>query len=75
MRLDELLKIVSSTFETWTEDETLKSTFNDEDLQAEFLKCIQGAIKSKHLILTEQEVSKMCSDHHDNMEGNGGWPV
>lgn len=56
MRFDELMAEAKTMFLSWKNDPVLTETYTEEELQKEFLKCIQHEIGSEFVILTKDEL-------------------
>jgi hypothetical protein len=69
MKFAALMKKVKSMFESWKTDETLIEHYSTEELQKEFLKCIQGEIGSDFVIMTKEELERDRMMFHECMEG------
>jgi len=71
MEFKNLMRGVEETFDLWLKDDQLNEMFNGnvEDLQKEFLTCIQAKINSNFIMLTQDELQKKLSSYHRSMEG------
>jgi hypothetical protein len=56
MRFDELMAEAKTMFLSWKNDPVLTETYTEEELQKEFLKCIQHEIGSEFIILTKERL-------------------
>lgn len=66
---DNLMKENKAMFQNWLNDKTIAEAYNKEDLQQEFLKCIQLAIESNFVIKTELQVQETMVRYHRDQEG------
>lgn len=71
MEFNNLMQEVEKMFNTWLNDDTLNEHFNGsvEDLQKDFLLCIQNAIKSDFTLMTKEQLKRELHSYHCSMEG------
>lgn len=71
MEFTDLMQEVETMFNNWLNDDELNEVFNGsvEDLQKEFLKCVQNSIKSNFILFTEKELTNKLDSYHRSMEG------
>ena len=71
MKFENLMQDTEIMFNLWLNDNELNELFNGniEDLQKEFLMCIQSRIKSKFILLSGAELQNKLVNYHNSMEG------
>lgn len=74
MEFSNLLEENKKMFDAWLNDVTLNEMFNGnvEDLQREFLKCVQNSIGSNFIIMTNEQLNNKLNSYHCSMEGYEG---
>ena len=56
--------------DNWMKDDVLREHYaNKEDLQKEFIACVQKEIGSNFVVLTQDELMRKMEDFHASMEG------
>lgn len=68
---NKLMDSVEDFFNKWMEDETIQEYYfgNKQAIQKEFISCIQVAIKSEFIVLTQDELMNENRKFHNSMEG------
>lgn len=71
MVFQDLMQEVGSMFESWLNDEEINSHYcgNKEEIQKQFIACIQVEIGSDFVVVTKEEYEKDMMNFHDSMEG------
>lgn len=66
-----LMKEVKAMYENWLNSDTFMDCHNGnkEELQKEFINCIQLEIKSNFILLTKEEYENDLMEFHNSMEG------
>ena len=71
MEFNKLMNEVENMFNSWLNDDEINERFNGsvEDLQKEFLMCIQNKINSKFVMLSDTELQNKLTSYNNSMEG------
>jgi hypothetical protein len=59
----ELMQQTRTMFISWQNDEELTSQYSNEELQKEFLSCIQAQIGSDFKLFTKEQIEKLTADY------------
>ena len=59
----ELMQQTRTMFISWQNDEELTSQYSNEELQKEFLYCIQAQIGSDFKLFTKEQIEKLTADY------------
>lgn len=75
MLFKDLMQQVNSMFKSWLNDEEMNSHYcgNKEEIQKQFIACIQVEIGSDLVVMTKEELEKHRMDFHLSMEGTSDW--
>jgi len=75
MLFKDLMQQVNSMFKSWLNDEQINSYHcgNKEEIQKQFIACIQSEIGSNLVVMTQEELEKHRMDFYLSMEGAGDW--
>lgn len=75
MVFQDLMQEVGSMFESWLNDEEINSHYcgNKEEIQKQFIACIQVEIDSDLVVMTKDELEKKLMDFHNSMEGTNSY--